>query len=91
MWRQHGSGFPQRRAALVHHGCAVHLASISVSLGVGLHVRQRVMGEGLSQVAHHGGLGYRHALGVQGWEVGRQRAAQVGHRVNRDVSDWLSG
>lgn len=54
-------------------------------------MRQSVMGEGLSDVAHHGGLGDGHALGVQGWKVGRQRASQVGHRVNCDVSDGLSG
>lgn len=88
---KHRGGFPQRRAALVHHACAVHLASVSVSLRIGLDVGQSVMGEGLADVAHHGGLGDRHALGVQGWKVGRQRAAQVSHWVNRDVSDGLSG
>lgn len=88
---EHRCGFSQRRAALVHHRCAVHLASISVSLRISLDVRQSVMGEGLSDVAHHGGLGDRHALGVQSWKVGRQRASQVGHRVNCDVSDGLGG
>lgn len=83
---EHRRGFPQRRAALV-----VHLAAVSVSLRIGLDVRQSVMGEGLSDVAHHGGLGDSHALGVQSWKVGGQGAAQVGHRVNRDVSDGLSG
>lgn len=91
MWCKHRSGFPQRRAALAHHGCAVHLTSISVSLRISLDVWQSVMGEGLGDVAHHGGLGDRHALGVQSWKVGRQRASQVSHWVNCDVSDGLSG
>lgn len=49
------------------------------------------MGEGLSDVAHHGRLGDRHALGVQSRKVGRQGAAQVSHWVNCDVSDGLGG
>lgn len=74
---KHCCGFPQRWVPLVHHGCAVHLASISVSLRIGLDMRQGVMGEGLSDMAQHGGLGDRHTLRVQSWKVGRQRTTQV--------------
>jgi len=49
------------------------------------------MGEGLSDVAHHGGLGDRHALGVERREVRRQGTSQMSHRVDGDVSDGLGG
>lgn len=49
------------------------------------------MGEGVSDVAHHGGLGHRHTLGVESWEMGCQRRSQVGHRMDGDVSDGLAG
>lgn len=91
MGGQHSCGFPQRRAPLAHHGRAVHLGSISVSLRISLDVRQGVMGEGVGDVAHHGGLGDRHALGVKSREVGWQGSPQVSHRVDGDVSDGLSG
>lgn len=66
---QHRCGFSQRRAPLAHHGCAVHLGSVSVGLRVGLDVRQGVMREGVSDVAHHSGLGDGHALRVQSREM----------------------
>lgn len=49
------------------------------------------MGEGVSDVAHHGGLGDRHTLRVESRKVGWQRTPQVSHRVNGDVSDGLGG
>lgn len=49
------------------------------------------MGEGVRDVAHHGGLGDGHALGVESREVGRQGTRQVSHRVDGDVSDGLRG
>ena len=69
----------------------VHLGSVSVSLRISLDVRQRVVGEGVSDVADHGGLGDRHALWVESREVGRQRSAEVSYRVDGDVSDGLGG
>lgn len=83
---QHRCGFPQRLAPLVHHSRAAHLRSVSVSLRAGLDV----VGEGVGDVAHHGGLGDRHRLGVQSWEVGCEGTPQVSHRVDSDVSDGLS-
>lgn len=47
------------------------------------------MCEGVSDVAHHGGLGDRHALRVEGREVGCQGTSQVSHWVDGDVSDGL--
>lgn len=88
---QHCCGFPERLVILAHHSRAVHLGSISVSLRIGLDVREGVMGEGVSDVAHHGGLGHRHTLRVESWEVGWQGASQVSHRVDGDVSDGLGG
>lgn len=49
------------------------------------------MGEGVSDMAHHGGLGDRHGLWVESREVGRQGTSQVSHRVDGDVSDGLGG
>lgn len=91
MGGQHGGGFSQGRAPLVYHGCTVHLTPVGVGLGVGLDVRQGVVGERVGDVAHHGGLGHGHALRVQSRQVGRQGPSQVGHRVNGDVSDGLGG
>lgn len=54
-------------------------------------MRQRVMGECVSDVAHHGGLGHRDGLGVKSRDVGWKRSSQVGHRMDRDVSDGLCG
>lgn len=91
MGGQHRCGFSQRRAPLAHHGCAVHLGSVSVGLRVGLDVRQGVVREGVSDVAHHGGLGDGHALRIQSREMGWQGTTQVSHRMNSDVSDGLGG
>lgn len=91
MWGQHRRGLAYRRAPLADHSCAVYLGSVSVSLRIGLDVWQGVMGEGVGDVAHHGGLGDRHPLGVEGRQVGLQRTSQVSHRVDGDVSDGLGG
>lgn len=47
------------------------------------------MGEGVSDVTHHGGLGDRHSLRVESWKMGWQGTSQVSHRMNGDVSDGL--
>lgn len=91
MGGQHCRGFSQRLGPRVDHGRAVHLGPVSVSLRIGLDMRQGVMGEGVSDVAHHGGLGDGHTLRVESREVGWQWTSQVSHRVNGDVSDGLGG
>lgn len=45
----------------------------------------------MGDVAHHGGLGNGHPLGVKGREVGCQRCSDVSHRMDGDVSDGLGG
>lgn len=47
------------------------------------------MGEGVGDVAHHRGLGDRHALLVKSREMGGQGSPQVSHRMDGDVSNGL--
>lgn len=50
-----------------------------------------MVGEGVGDVAHHGRLGDRDALGVECREARWQGSSQVSHRVDGDVSDGLGG